>query len=444
MPSQHVSSPGPARHSRTLEEMTHAARITRAFVAFGGIDWADATHDGVSRLRAPHSARASRSRHARSPRGVGHTLRTRCNGHPMAVCLALHNGPLVSALRTAALLVLLPLHPLPLARYRAACPPSRATDAPTAAARQRDGSSPIARSSSRSSHSAPHARARPTRRPPPPRRQRYRPDHPPPHTHPTASCPQVLHWCQDKAPPCSVTVCAAGPPSRPHHAPDAPRWQPAAATTMCARRTSSHRASTPSRRPSPGPRMRALSRPMPCSSRPGAPNSGSPVEALATCETRHRAARAEPARFPPVPGTPRSGARRRRPAARRLWRTTGTRGRRRRSAKIGGERPGTARRGKQAWGPWRLQCPTCLRQTCVAWAAASIRHACWARVSSQPPRAQGTAPRPPCARWPARGSVSSCGVGRIVPPMTRPPISMRSTVGLLPDPQSVRRGPETP
>ena len=220
------------------------------------------------------------------------TLRTRCNGHRMAVCLALHNGPLVSALRTSALLVLLPLHPLPLARYRQACPPSRATDAPTAAARQRE---------RLLTH---REKLQPLQPQSPPMRARaqlvahrrrgvndtVRITHRLTRTRQHA-CPQVLHWYQEKAPPCSVTVCAAGRPSRPHHAPDAPRWQPAATTTMCARRTSSHRASTPSRRPSPGPRMRALSRPMPCSSRPGAPNSGSPWRRLQPVSTPSRSAR---------------------------------------------------------------------------------------------------------------------------------------------------------
>jgi hypothetical protein len=55
--------------------------------------------------------------------------------------------------------------------------------------------------------------------------------------------------------------------------------------------------------------------------------------------------------------------------------------------------PVTARRGKQSWVPWRLQGPTFLRQTCVAWAAASIRHSFWAQGSCQQQRDQGTAPQ---------------------------------------------------
>ena len=42
--------------------------------------------------------------------------------------------------------------------------------------------------------------------------------------------------------------------------------------------------------------------------------------------------------------------------------------------------PVTERSGKKSWGHWRLQCPTCLRQTCVEWAAESTRHSFWAQV----------------------------------------------------------------
>jgi hypothetical protein len=51
--------------------------------------------------------------------------------------------------------------------------------------------------------------------------------------------------------------------------------------------------------------------------------------------------------------------------------------------------PMTARSGKQSWGHWRLQGPTCWRQTCVAWAAASTRPAFWARADDQQQRDKG-------------------------------------------------------
>jgi transposase len=59
------------------------------------------------------------------------TLRTRFNGQPVAVCLELNKGPIVSALRHYDFLVLFPVNPLTLAKYREAFTPSRAKDDPT-------------------------------------------------------------------------------------------------------------------------------------------------------------------------------------------------------------------------------------------------------------------------------------------------------------------------
>jgi hypothetical protein len=77
--------------------------------------------------------------------------------------------------------------------------------------------------------------------------------------------------------------------------------------------------------------------------------------------------------------------------------------------------PATACRGKTSWGPWRLQWPTCLRQTCVAWAAESLRHAFWAQVYYQQPRAQGTAPQAAvrALACPWRRILSRCGQERL-------------------------------
>jgi hypothetical protein len=62
------------------------------------------------------------------------TLRTRCSGQPIAICLERTKGPLVSAWRKYDFLVLFPIKPLTLARYREAFTSSRAKDAPTDAA----------------------------------------------------------------------------------------------------------------------------------------------------------------------------------------------------------------------------------------------------------------------------------------------------------------------
>ena len=59
--------------------------------------------------------------------------------------------------------------------------------------------------------------------------------------------------------------------------------------------------------------------------------------------------------------------------------------------KYAGIAPVTERSGKQSWVHWRWQCPTFLRQTCVEWAAESIRHAFWAPVYDQQQRDKGKA-----------------------------------------------------
>src|SRR6516164_5350962 len=87
--------------------------------AFLGIAWADAHHAGC--LQAAGTANRACLQLAHTPKTIdawGTTLRTRFHGHPVAVCLELDTGPLVSALRTADFLVLFPSNPLMLARSR--------------------------------------------------------------------------------------------------------------------------------------------------------------------------------------------------------------------------------------------------------------------------------------------------------------------------------------
>src|SRR5713101_9622006 len=108
-----------------------------ACAAFIGIDWADAKHDVC--LQAAGSAKREGLTLEHTPEAIEawvSTLRTRFSGQPVAVCLELTKGPLVSALRKYDFLVLFPLNPLTLARYREALTPSRAKDDPTDAALQ--------------------------------------------------------------------------------------------------------------------------------------------------------------------------------------------------------------------------------------------------------------------------------------------------------------------
>jgi transposase len=53
--------------------------------------------------------------------------------------------------------------------------------------------------------------------------------------------------------------------------------------------------------------------------------------------------------------------------------------------------PVTERSGKKSWVHWRLQCPTFLRQTFVEWAAESTRHSFWAQGYYQQQRDKGKA-----------------------------------------------------
>ena len=102
-----------------------------AFAAFVGLDWADATHDVC--LHVTGTARREFLSFAHRPEAIDawvQTLRTRFSGRPVAVCLELKKGPIVSALRKYDCLVLFPVHPLTVARYREAFTPSRAKTTP--------------------------------------------------------------------------------------------------------------------------------------------------------------------------------------------------------------------------------------------------------------------------------------------------------------------------
>src|SRR6266852_5002065 len=112
-------------------------QVSEAFAAFVGLDWADAKHDVC--LQAAGTAQREFLSLEHSPEAINawvQTLRTRFNGQPVAVCLELNKGPIVSALRTYDFLVLFPVNPLTVAKYREAFTPSRAKDDPTDAALQ--------------------------------------------------------------------------------------------------------------------------------------------------------------------------------------------------------------------------------------------------------------------------------------------------------------------
>jgi transposase len=112
--------------------MQHKVLLADDFAAFVGIDWADTKHDVC--LQAADSTQRQSSILAHQPEAIDEwvrTLRQRFQGNPIAIGLELSKGPLVSALRKYDFLVLFPINPLTLARYREAFTPSQAKDDPS-------------------------------------------------------------------------------------------------------------------------------------------------------------------------------------------------------------------------------------------------------------------------------------------------------------------------
>jgi transposase len=106
--------------------------MQKEFAAFIGIDWADRKHDVC--LAAAGSEKRERSVLEHRPAAIrqwAEKLRERFHGAPVAVCLELTHGPIVSALLEHDFFVLFPVQPATLARYRNAFTTSRAKDDPT-------------------------------------------------------------------------------------------------------------------------------------------------------------------------------------------------------------------------------------------------------------------------------------------------------------------------
>jgi len=104
---------------------------TQAFTAYVGIDWTDAKHDICLQAAGKEQREFSCIAHQ-----VGcidewaKSLLQRFGG-PIAVALELAKGPIVYALQKYDFLVLFPINPLTLAKYREAFKPSRAKDDPS-------------------------------------------------------------------------------------------------------------------------------------------------------------------------------------------------------------------------------------------------------------------------------------------------------------------------
>jgi len=103
----------------------------RPFTAYIGIDWASAKHDICLQVAGSENRVFDRITH--TPEAIetwAQGLYQRFGG-PIAVALELSEGPIVSALEKYDFLVLFPIDPKRLAKYREAFTPSGAKDDPT-------------------------------------------------------------------------------------------------------------------------------------------------------------------------------------------------------------------------------------------------------------------------------------------------------------------------
>jgi len=368
-------------------------QLPAACAAFVGLDWADATHDIC--LQVAGSTRREFLRLEHRPAVIDAwvcTLRTRFNGQPLAVCLARKKGPMVSALQNYAFLGLFPVSPLTVATDREAFTPSRAKDDPTDAALQvalllthRDTLTPLVPQS-------------PTRRALAQlveHRRRLVGDKVRLTNRLTSALknyfPHVLQWFQDKDTAIFGDFLS--------------RWPTLKAAPLARRATLERffRAHHVRSADVLTTRIEAIKNAVALTTADGvlAPNTllvqalvaplRVTLQAIADFDTAiAQRAQAHPD-FPLFDALPGAGA----VFAPRLLVAFGAQRARFTSAearqKYAGIAPVTERRGTQSWVHWRLPCPTFLRHTCVAWAAASLRHSFWAHVSSQQQRDKGKA-----------------------------------------------------
>jgi transposase len=363
------------------------------FAAFIGIDWADAKHDGC--LQAAGTAKRECFQLEHTPEAIDAwvtTLRTRFHGQTVAVCLELDKGPLVSALRKYDFLVLFPINPLTLARYREAFTPSRAKDDPTDAELQlelllthRDKLQPLNPQSATMralTQLVEHRRrvvgdkVRMTNRLTSTLKNYF---------------PHVLQWFQDKDTPIFCDFLS--------------RWPTLKAVQLARRSTlesffRDHHVRSPE---VIGRRLQAIRAALPLTTDEGviAPHVllvqalvaqlRVTLQAITDFDTAIAQRAQSHPDFPLFQALPGAGP----VFASRLLVAFGEQRERYPSAtalqKYAGIAPVTERSGKKSWVHWRLQCPKFLRQSFVEWAAESIRHSFWAQVYYQQQRDKGKA-----------------------------------------------------
>ena len=363
------------------------------FAAFIGLDWADAKHDVC--LQAAGSAQRERFILEHTPEAIDAwvcALHKRFEGKPIAICLELNKGPLVFALRKYPFLVLFPVNPLTLARYREAFTPSRAKDDPTDAELQlellrthRDKLQPLTPQS-------PTLRALEQLVE---HRRRVVGDKVRITNRLTSTLknyfPHALQWFQDKD---TLLFCDF-----------LSRWPTLKAVQLARRSTletffREHQVRSAAVITQ---RLDAIKAAIPLTTDEGiiTPHAllvqalVSQLRAILHAIQDFDKAIAQHAQshpdFPLFQTLPGAGP----VFAPRLLVAFGEQRHRYASAaelqQFAGIAPVTERSGKKCWVHWRFQCPTFLRQTFVEWAAESIRHSFWARVYYQQQREKGKA-----------------------------------------------------
>ena len=362
------------------------------FAAFIGIDWADRKHDVCLQIPGAPDREASVLEHR--PRVIdawARQLRERFGGRPIAVCLELAQGPIVSALLEYEFFVIFPVNPSTLATYRRAFVPSGAKDDPTDAAlalellrRHPEKLAPLRRESDdmralrrlvEARRDLVQDRVRGTNRLTFTLKEYF---------------PQIVDWFRDK----ETEVFAAF----------LERWPSLQAAQRARRDTivaffhahSVRRAAAIERR------INAIQTERPLTTDPAVIQPSLAV--VATLLPQLRALTAGIARldadiatrcealpdFRLFVGLPGAGP----VFSSRLLAAFGERRERFADAaavqKCVGVAPVTERSGNKHWVHWRWACPTFLRQTFVEWAASSISHSFWARAFYDSHRAKGS------------------------------------------------------
>ncbi len=368
-------------------------QASEACAAFVGLDWAEAKHDVC--LQAAGTTQREFLSLEQSPEEIHawvQTLRTRFNGQPVAVCLELQKGPIVSALRNDDFLVLFPVNPLTVARDREAFTPSRAKDDPTDAELQveillkhRDKLTPL-----RPQSPTMRALAQLVEH-----RRRLVGDNVRLTNRLTSALknyfPQVLQWFPEKD---TVLFCDV-----------LSRWPTLKAVQRARRATVEgfFRAHHVRSADVIATRIEAIKSARALTTDDGviAPNVllvhaliaqlRVTLQAIADFDKAIAQRAQDHPDFPLFDALPGAGA----VFAPRLLVAFGEQRERFTSAdelqKYAGIAPVMERSGKKSWVHWRLQCPKFLRQTFVEWAAESTRHSFWAQVYYQQQREKGKA-----------------------------------------------------